>query len=233
MTRLAQNTEVYENRLAEFARLRAIEAWEQHCGSLASRGGRYAYGIDPFEKPTSEFETADDHFIQMNASDTLPDTDRANDNRFSLNNQASAKTESRPSLIEEFPHYFRKKTVEGELRGYLRLEEGWGGINSVAVPELAVENAVSFLDRFPDDLKQPTPMVAADGEVGLYWRHQSGYVELEFAGNGVMFGYGCDLNGNEAFFDDVSVVSFEEMEEAIAIVSKIVAEFPPDDDPVC
>ncbi|MBW2708165.1 MAG: hypothetical protein JRD04_02610 [Deltaproteobacteria bacterium] len=230
MARLAPNTEVYENRLTEFARLRAIEDWEQHSGSLASQGGRYAYGIGPFEKLTPEFETADDDFIRTNTSDTSPDTDRAYDNSSSLNNQTSAKTESSPSLIEEFPHYFRKKTVEGELRGYLRLEEGWGGINSVAVPELAVENAVSFLDRFPDDLKQPTPMVATDGEVGLYWRYQSGYVELEFSGDGVMFGYGCDLNGNETFIDDVSLDSSEEIEKALSTVSKIVSKFPIDDD---
>ena len=73
-------------------------------------------------------------------------------------------------------------------------------------------------------------MVAADGEVGLYWRYQSGYVELEFAGDGIMFGYGCDLNGNEAFIDDVSLDSHEEIEKAIATVSKIMSEFPIDDD---
>ena len=230
MVRLAQNTEIHENRLAEFARLRAIEDWEQNLGSPASQGGSYTYGIGHFEKPTSEFETADDYFTRVNASDTLQDTDRAYDNRFSPNDQTSAKTESSPSLIEEFPHYFRQKTVEDELRGYFRLEEGWGGVNSVAVPALAVENAVSFLYRFTYDLKQPTPMVAADGEVGLYWRHQSAYVELEFAGDGIMFGYGCDLNGNEAFIDDVSLDSHEEIEKAIATVSKIVSEFPIDDD---
>ena len=230
MARLARNTEIYENRLAEFARLSAIEDWEQNLGSLASQGRIYAYGIGHFEKPTSEFETADDYFIQVNASDTLPDTDRAYENRFSPNDQISAKTESGPSLIEEFPHYFRKKTVENELRGYLLLEKGWGGVNSVAVPEFAVENAVSFLYYFPYDLNQPTPMVAADGEVGLYWQYQTAYVELEFAGDGMMFGYGRDLKGNELFVDDVSLDSREEIEEAIATVSKIVSEFPIDDD---
>jgi len=230
MALLALSTEVYENRSAEFAGFQAIQDRKQNLGSLASQGRIYAYGIGHFEKPTSEFETADDYFIQMNASDTLQDANRTYDNPFFPNDQTSAKTESGPSLIEEFPHYFRKKTVEGELRGYLRLEEGWGGVNSVAVPELAAENAISILYRFSDALTQPTPMVAADGEVGLYWRHQSAYVELEFAGDGMMFGYGRDLNGKEAFIDDVSLDSTEEMEKAIAIVSKIVAEFPLDDD---
>lgn len=230
MTYLAENTEKCEDRLVEFARIRAIEDWEQHSGLLASQGGRYAYGIGPFEKPTSEFETADDHFIQMNVSDTLQDADRADDNPFFPNNQTSAKTESSPSLIEEFPHYFRKKTVENELRGYLRLEEGWDGVNSVAPSELAVENAVLFLYRFPDALTQPIPMVAADGDVGLYWRHQNAYVELEFAGDGMMFGYARDFNGKETFIDDVSLDSVKKIEKIIDTVSTIVAQFPPDDD---
>lgn len=230
MALIALSTEVYENRSAEFAGFQAIQDRKQNLGSLASQGRIYAYGIGHFEKPTSEFETADDYFDQANASDTLQDTDRAYDNGFFPNDQTSDRTESSPSLIEEFPHYFRKKTVENELRGYLALEKGWGGVNSVVVPEIAVENAVSFLFHFPYDLNQPTPMVAADGEVGLYWRHQSAYVELEFPDDGIMFGYASDLNGNEVFIDDVLLDSHEEMEKAIAIVSKIVAEFPIDDD---
>ncbi|MDZ7697073.1 MAG: hypothetical protein U5R49_09200 [Deltaproteobacteria bacterium] len=39
-------------------------------------------------------------------------------------------------------------------------------------------------------------MVAADGEVCLYWRHKGAYVEIAFAADGMMFGYGRDLNGN-------------------------------------
>ncbi|OPX39647.1 MAG: hypothetical protein B1H11_02535 [Desulfobacteraceae bacterium 4484_190.1] len=230
MALLAQSTEIYENGSAEFARLRAIEDWEQIIRAPASQGGRYSYSISRIENQTSEFETADDDFNQVNASDTLHDTDRAYDNCFFTDDQTSSKSESQPSLIEEFLPFFRKKTVENELRGYLLLGKGWGGVNSVAAPELAVENAVSFLYLFTYDLKQPTPMVAADGEVGLYWRHQSAYVELEFAGDGIMFGYGCDLNGNEAFIDDVSLDSHEEIEKAIATVSKIVSQFPIDDD---
>jgi hypothetical protein len=225
MARLAQNTEIHENRLAELARRRAIEDWNQHLRPLAFREGGSYYRIGYDESQTSEFDKATD-----NARDTLPDTSCADDSSLSANNQTSSMSESSPSLIEEFPHYFRKKTVEGELRGYLRLEAGWGGVNSVPVPEPAVEDAISFLNRFPDNLTQPTPMVAADGEVGLYWRYQSAYVELEFAGDGLMFGYGRDLNGNEEFIDDVSVDSSEEMEKAIAVVSKIVAEFSLDDD---
>ncbi len=230
MARLSENTESYEDRFAEFARLRTIEDWKQNLWPLTTQGGSYAYGIGYISNQTSEFDTAYDDITRASASDALLDTDRADDDCFFPNKQISAKSESRPSIVEEFAPYFRKKTVENELRGYLHLEEGWNGANSVAPPELAVENAVLFLSRFPYDLTQPTPMVAADGEVGLYWRYQGAYVELEFTGDGIMFGYGCDLQGNEAFIDDVSVDSHEEMEEAIGIVSKIVAEFPLDDD---
>ncbi|MBW2095697.1 MAG: hypothetical protein JRI80_12495 [Deltaproteobacteria bacterium] len=225
MARLARNTEIYENGLAELARRCAIEDWNQHLRPLAFQEGGYYYRVGYNESQSSEFDKAND-----NARDTLPDTRCADHSPLSANNQTSTKSEYEPSIIDSLLPFFRKKTVENELRGYLRLEAGWGGVNSVAVPELAVENAISFLNRFPDNLTQPTPMIAADGEVGLYWRYQSAYVELEFAGDGLMFGYCRDLNGNEEFIDDLLVDSFEQMEEAIAVVSKIVSEFSLDDD---
>jgi len=84
-----------------------------------------------------------------------------------------------------------RETVEEELWGYLRLEEGWDGSGSVAPSEHAVKNAISFLHRFPDTMMEPTPMVAADGEVGLYWRHKGAYVEIDFAADGMMFVMMC------------------------------------------
>ena len=108
---------------------------------------------------------------------------------------------------------------------YLNLAEGWDGADSIIVPKLAVENALSFLSKFPLNLAPPTPMIAADGEVGLYWRHQSAYVEVEFAGDGVVFGYGRDLDGKEQFFEDLSIDVDEELTKAIEVVSKIVDGF--------
>jgi len=70
-------------------------------------------------------------------------------------------------------------------------------------------------------------MVAADGEVGLYWRHKGAYVEIAFTADGMMFGYGRDLNGSEVFIDDLLANSDEKVRNAIAAVSRILAEFPP------
>jgi len=192
----------------------------------------------PFVENTQSSENRSAEFAHQKAIEdwklsfqpTFSETADTNQNGFTSNSQTSTENEPRQSLIEELLPYFRRKTVENELRGYLRLEKGWDGINSVPAPELAVQNAISFLALFPYDLKQPTPMVAADGEVGLYWRHENATLELEFAGDGVMFGYGCNLQGNEAFFDDVPVDSCAEMEEAIATATRIVAEFPRDHD---
>jgi hypothetical protein len=138
-------------------------------------------------------------------------------------------------LAQELKYLTRlgRETVEEELWGYLRLEEGWDGSGSVAPSEHAVKNAISFLHRFPDTMMEPTPMVAADGEVGLYWRHKGAYVEIDFAADGMMFGYGRDLDGKEVFIDDVFADSHEEVESAIAAVSRILAEFPLEDAQRC
>jgi len=120
-----------------------------------------------------------------------------------------------------------REAIEEELKSYLRLEEGWDGVGSVAPSEYAVKNAILFIHRFPDTISGPTPMVAADGEVGLYWRHKGAYVEIAFTADGMMFGYGRDLNGSEVFIDDLLANSDEKVRNAIAAVSRILAEFPP------
>ena len=230
MAQVARNTEDYGDSLPKVARNRAIRDWNQNLGPLICQEGGYYYGVGQIENQTSGFGAADNYFVPTTASDTLPDLSPTDDRDFPIDDQTSDENESRPSLIERLSPYFRKRAVEDELREYLRLEEGWSGVNSVPAPVSAVENAVSFLYRFSDVLKQPTPMVAADGEVGLYWQYQSAYVELEFAGDGMMFGYGRDLKANELFVDDVSLNSTEEMEKAISTVTRIVEEFPLDDD---
>jgi hypothetical protein len=233
MSYLAENTEDYEDGFAEIALDQAIRDWERYSQPMISKSGIYSYSIGHTEDHLSKFGIEDNDPIGVNTSDTPSDRAYADDYRFLQKNQISTKSQTKFSLIEGRWPYFRKRTVENELREYMWLEEGWGGINSIAPSQIAIENALSFIHRFPDTLTQPTPMIAADGEVGLYWRHQSAYVEVEFAGDGMMFGYGCDFHGNEAFIDDLSVDSHEEMEKAIEIVSDIVAEFPIDDDQVC
>lgn len=230
MEQIALEAEHYGYRATKFDRDRVKRDLKQIFSLIINQEGGYYQGVGHMGDQSSEFGAADNYSVPNTDSVMLPGPYRIDDQPFTTEDQTSNESEPWPSLIEEFPHYFRKKTIEKELRGYLRLEERWGGVESVAPPELAVENTISFLSRFPDDLTQPTPMVAADGEVGLYWRHQSAYVELEFAGDGMMFGYARDLNGKETFFDDVPLDSAIEMEKAIATVSKIVVQFPRHDD---
>jgi hypothetical protein len=230
MSYLAESTEDYEDGFTEIARDQAIRDWERYSQPMVSKSGIYVYSRGHTEDYISRSGIKGNDPIRANTSDTPSDKVYTDDYLFLKGNQISTKSQTKLSLIEGRYPYFRKKTVENELREYLWLEEGWDGVRSVPAPASAVENAISFLHRFPDTLMQPTPMVASDGEVGLYWRYQGAYVELEFAGDGMMFGYGRDLNGKELLIDDVSLDSTEGMENAIATLTRIVAEFPLNDD---
>ena len=230
MAHLAEETKVSQGTLVEYARIHAIREWEQSSRLAAYREGGCYSGIAYAENLTSGFEIADDYTILSTGSDTLSEFFQSDDKHSFIDDKTSDETESCPSLIEKLSPYFRKMTIENELQGYLQFEDGWDGVNSVSPSESAIKNAISFLHRFSDVLTQPTPMVAADGEVGLYWRYQNAYIELEFAGDGMMFGYARDPNGKETFIDDVLLDSSDEMEKAIATIFEIVAEFPLDDD---
>lgn len=230
MAGLALNINTNEESTCYFTRSRAIEEWETAMkATKLSYGGGYSCDIGYLENQTLGSERVIDSTPQRNPSGVLRDMLRNIDSCL-WDDQSSIKSEHRHLRVEELLPYYLRKNIEEELQKYLDSADGWAGVGSIAVPKPAVENALSFLSRFPRNLLQPTPMAAADGEVGLYWRHQSAYVEVEFAGDGVVFGYGRDLDGNEEFIEDLSIDVGEEMSRGIEVVSKIVAGFSLDND---
>lgn len=101
--------------------------------------------------------------------------------------------------------FLRKLRVNRELKNYLYFLDGWDGPDSKPPPESAVSDAVQMLWALPSNILAPIPMVAGDGEVGLYWKWENAYAELNFFGDGCFTYFAKDLDGNKYYADDVSL----------------------------
>jgi hypothetical protein len=67
---------------------------------------------------------------------------------------------------------------------YRDLKDGWDGEESKKPNYDAIDDALSFIDLLPLGMELPEPMVAADGEVGFYWKKPNVYIDIGFKGNG-------------------------------------------------
>lgn len=74
--------------------------------------------------------------------------------------------------------------LHAELLAYLDLPESWNGYEGEPASFDAVIDAIDFLTMRPDDIPLPYPQIAADGEVGLYWRVDEVHAEVGFHGDG-------------------------------------------------
>lgn len=80
----------------------------------------------------------------------------------------------------------RNATISSEIISYRNLVDGWDGAGSIAPSRVAINDALSFIDKIPFGAKTPEPMVSADGEVGFYWKSDNGYIDIGFKGNGTI-----------------------------------------------
>lgn len=71
-----------------------------------------------------------------------------------------------------------------KLYAYLSLPEDWDGYGGVAPSAKAVLDAEDFVRGLPSEMALPRPMIAGDGEIGLYWKSEGGYAEATFVGSG-------------------------------------------------
>lgn len=83
----------------------------------------------------------------------------------------------------------RRFRLERELNEYAALEPGWDGPGSVAPASAAIREAVAFVRCLPPSSLAPEPMVAADGEVGLFWRCGGAFIDVGFRGKGTLSYY--------------------------------------------
>ena len=72
------------------------------------------------------------------------------------------------------------------LLSYKNLEDDWDKEGAIAPKAQAVDDALTFLDFKPSDIRCPYPEVGSEGEVGVYWNFKKGdiFAEVIFNGDG-------------------------------------------------
>lgn len=90
---------------------------------------------------------------------------------------------SRSSVRVAADAHDRNSDLSAQIISYRDLPAGWDGQGSVTPTADAIDDALAFIDLIPLGIEQPEPMVAADGEVGFYWKTRNSYIDVGFKGN--------------------------------------------------
>jgi hypothetical protein len=114
--------------------------------------------------------------------------------------------------------------VYGILLSYLDVEEGWDGYRGKIPNRQAVLDAIEFLRLLPDGMPQSEPMLASDGEVGLFWNIDGYYIDIGFYGDGKLSFHFELPDGKEfgASYEGVAVLP-EELESVFHGMSSSVS----------
>lgn len=93
------------------------------------------------------------------------------------------------------------------LYNYRNLSNNWDGYNGVKPSENIILTAESFI-KILEKNSIPTPkiMVAGDGQIGLFWKNKSNYIEIDFDRVGLL-SYFSKLNYKIHGEDDIKVIS--------------------------
>jgi len=93
--------------------------------------------------------------------------------------------------------------VKSKIWSYLSYERDWDGYGGVTPTKSAVANAIDFLIKLPKRAVLPRPGLAGDGEVGLFWKSGSLFIDVGFLGDDTYSFYARDKHGNEYYGDEL------------------------------
>lgn len=101
------------------------------------------------------------------------------------------------------PELTKRRTMIQDLLQYQELPADWDGDNGHAPDLLDIKNAVTFMKHIPDEgIASAKLMVAGDGDVGFYWRHDNFYLEIGFQDGNISF-YGKTSEGEKIGGDEI------------------------------
>jgi hypothetical protein len=131
-----------------------------------------------------------------------------------------ARTEIRPESPEvpavvEIPPL---DALIANLYEYLTLTPDWDGEGGVPPKASAVFEAERFLRLLPEGFPLPKPMVASDGEVGLYWKSPDLHAEVTFTGDGE-FSYFGRSGRRSILAENIALPHARMMDEMFALAA--------------
>lgn len=65
------------------------------------------------------------------------------------------------------------------IKDYINLEEDWDGYGGIPPMKEIVVTATNLVSKLKmEEIKVPKPMLSGSGEIGLYWKNDSMYIEI-------------------------------------------------------
>lgn len=123
-----------------------------------------------------------------------------------------------------------KKTLK-ELESYKLLESNWDGYDCPKPIIPNIDKAINFLNLLEKNKFQaPTPMIAGDGEVGLYWTtprdvKDSYYIEISFdTDEGYCFFYEFEKNSEKHELYGKEILDISIIEDKLFEKLKLISE---------
>ena len=99
------------------------------------------------------------------------------------------------------------ESLKAELASYGALQAGWDGDMSEPANPMHITAAGHILNLLPAGIPLPTPMLSADGEVGLYWKTSEYLADavIEDAGHFSLFIRSLKNGNPEIFIPTIAI----------------------------
>jgi len=98
----------------------------------------------------------------------------------------------------------KAKLLRSSVAKFKSVEENWDGEGAVQPHSRNVDKLLVALDLLPADLLDCIPMIASDGEVGVYWSRGDDHAELSVDPDGEVTLYLRDLSEEHGFMFELS-----------------------------
>ncbi len=130
------------------------------------------------------------------------------------------ETRLQPAAVANIEQKIAVRPIEAvltELYKYFSLEDGWDGYEGKAPSSKAITDAEAFVQQLPADMPAPYTMPMPDGEIGLYWKNGTEYVEITFSGNGQATAY--VRRGGRSALADIALQRARDIEQLSRLLS--------------
>jgi len=92
-----------------------------------------------------------------------------------------------------------------ELFSYKELQNNWDGYGGIRPADEIISTTKNFIDILKDsNIINPKIMVSSIGEIGLFWKNNNSYIEIDFDENGY-FTYFYNLDNKIYGEDDIAL----------------------------
>lgn len=116
-------------------------------------------------------------------------------------------TQSKYCIECESNNKFNAKylSVYTELYSYKKLQNNWDGYGGIRPDDEIINSAKKFINILKyNKIFEPKIMVSGNGEIGLFWKNQNNYIEVDFDEDGhLSFFY--EIDGKVHGEDDIAI----------------------------